>query len=54
MVEKIIDRAITSLNANAVEIHREHWFKDAMEAEKAGAVHTCQVSYDYYYITITI
>lgn len=43
MVEKIIDRAITSLNANGVEINREHWFKEAMEAEKSGAVHTCQV-----------
>lgn len=43
MVEKIIDRAISSLSANGVEINREHWFKEAMEAEKAGAVHTCQV-----------
>lgn len=43
MVEKIIDRAITSLSANGVEINREHWFKEAMEAEKSGAVHTCQV-----------
>ncbi|KAM3965652.1 pre-mRNA processing factor 6 [Aphomia sociella] len=42
MVEKIIDRAITSLSANGVEINREHWFKEAMEAEKSGAVHTCQ------------
>lgn len=44
MVEKIIDRAITSLSANGVEINREHWFKEAMEAEKSGAVHTCQVN----------
>lgn len=43
MVEKIIDRAISSLSANGVEINREHWFKEAMEAEKAGAVHCCQV-----------
>ncbi|KAJ0174561.1 hypothetical protein K1T71_009669 [Dendrolimus kikuchii] len=42
MVEKIIDRAITSLSANGVEINREHWFKEAIEAEKSGAVHTCQ------------
>lgn len=42
MVEKIIDRAITSLSANGVEINREHWFKEAMEAEKSEAVHTCQ------------
>lgn len=46
MVEKIIDRAITSLSANGVEINREHWFKEAMEAEKSGAVHTCQVIYN--------
>lgn len=26
-----------------MEINREHWFKEAMEAEKAGSVHTCQV-----------
>lgn len=43
MVEKIIERAISSLSANGVEINREHWFKEAMEAEKAGAVHCCQV-----------
>lgn len=43
MVEKIIDRAITSLSANGVEINREHWFKEAMEAEKSGGVATSQV-----------
>lgn len=43
MVEKIIERAISSLSANGVEINREHWFKEAMEAEKAGTVHCCQV-----------
>ncbi|CAB0041928.1 unnamed protein product [Trichogramma brassicae] len=43
MVEKIIERAISSLSANGVEINREHWFKEAMEAEKAGAVYCCQV-----------
>ncbi|CAF5138616.1 unnamed protein product, partial [Rotaria socialis] len=26
-----------------VEINREHWFKDAIDCEKAGSVHTCQV-----------
>lgn len=26
-----------------VEINREHWMKDAIDAEKAGSVHTCQV-----------
>ncbi|XP_044001814.1 pre-mRNA-processing factor 6-like [Aphidius gifuensis] len=43
MVEKKIDDAISSLKANGVEINREHWFKEAMEAEKSGAVYTCQV-----------
>ncbi|KAI5723357.1 hypothetical protein M8J76_004905 [Diaphorina citri] len=42
MVDKIIDRALSSLSANGVEINREHWFKEAIEAEKAGSVHTCQ------------
>nr|CAD7264833.1 unnamed protein product [Timema shepardi] len=43
MVDKIIDRAISSLTANGVEINREHWFKEAIEAEKSGSVHCCQV-----------
>lgn len=42
MVEKIIDRALTSLRANMVEINREQWLKDAVEAEKAGSPNTCQ------------
>ncbi|CAG2064087.1 unnamed protein product, partial [Timema podura] len=42
MVDKIIDRAISSLTANGVEINREHWFKEAIEAEKSGSVHCCQ------------
>lgn len=42
MVEKIVDRAMTSLNANGVEINREMWFQEAIEAEKAGAVNCCQ------------
>lgn len=42
MVEKIVDRALTSLNANGVEINREMWFQEAIEAEKAGAVNCCQ------------
>lgn len=55
MVEKIIDRAITSLSANGVEINREHWFKEAVEAEKSGATQTCQVFqnnliYSFYYV----
>ncbi|VDN35326.1 unnamed protein product [Gongylonema pulchrum] len=35
MVDRIIERAITSLKANMVEINREHWLKDAVDAEKA-------------------
>ena len=35
--------ALASLRANMVEINREHWMKDAIDAEKAGSVHTCQV-----------
>lgn len=42
MVEKIIERAISSLNANGVEINREHWFKEAIESEKGGHVHCCR------------
>uniref|UniRef100_A0A915HP56 Pre-mRNA splicing factor n=1 Tax=Romanomermis culicivorax TaxID=13658 RepID=A0A915HP56_ROMCU len=42
MVEKIIERALLSLRANMVEINREQWLKDAIEAEKSGSVHTCQ------------
>ncbi|PRD19359.1 UNVERIFIED_CONTAM: Pre-mRNA-processing factor 6 [Trichonephila clavipes] len=42
MVEKIIDRAVTSLRANGVEINREQWLNDAIECEKAGSVLTCQ------------
>ncbi|XP_017782698.1 PREDICTED: pre-mRNA-processing factor 6 [Nicrophorus vespilloides] len=42
MVEKIIERAISSLSANGVEINREHWFKEAIESEKGGHVHCCK------------
>lgn len=42
MVEKIVERSISSLNANGVEINRDQWFQEAIEAEKSGAVHTCQ------------
>lgn len=42
MVPKIVDRAITSLSAAGVEINKEFWMKDAMEAEKAGSIQTCQ------------
>ncbi|KAI1288119.1 Pre-mRNA-processing factor 6 [Halotydeus destructor] len=42
MVDKIIDRAISSLNQVGVEINREHWFTEAMDAEKAGSLLTCR------------
>lgn len=42
MVEKIIDRSINSLASNGVEIHRDHWLKEAVDSEKAEAVLTCQ------------
>ncbi|PIK56764.1 putative pre-mRNA-processing factor 6, partial [Apostichopus japonicus] len=41
-VTKIIDRALTSLRANMVEINREQWIQDAEESEKAGSVATAQ------------
>lgn len=42
MVCKIIDRGISSLSANGVEINKELWMKDAMDAEKSGSIQTCQ------------
>ncbi|KAJ8980959.1 hypothetical protein NQ317_013411 [Molorchus minor] len=42
MVEKIVERAITSLSTNGVEINREQWFKEAIESEKGGHVHCCR------------
>ncbi|KAL5013263.1 hypothetical protein ScPMuIL_007533 [Solemya velum] len=42
MVEKIIDRALSSLRANMVEINREQWIKDAEDCEKSGSINTCQ------------
>uniref|UniRef100_A0AAF5Q4B9 Pre-mRNA-processing factor 6 n=1 Tax=Wuchereria bancrofti TaxID=6293 RepID=A0AAF5Q4B9_WUCBA len=42
MVDRIIERAITSLKANMVEINREHWLKDAVDAEKANCRLTSQ------------
>ncbi|KAK2559799.1 Pre-mRNA-processing factor 6 [Acropora cervicornis] len=42
MVEKIIDRAVTSLRANGVEINRDQWIKDAEESEKADSEVTCR------------
>lgn len=40
MVEKIITRAITSLNAHRVEINRKQWLDDAIDAEKAECTKT--------------
>lgn len=42
MIEKIVERALSSLKANMVEINREQWLKDAVETEKSGSVLTCQ------------
>lgn len=43
MVDKIIDRAIKSLESNGVEINREQWLKDAIECDKQGdSLKTCQ------------
>ena len=42
MVTKIVDRAIASLSSNGVEINKEFWMKDAMDAEKGSSILTCQ------------
>ncbi|KAH1016330.1 pre-mRNA-processing factor 6 [Dendroctonus ponderosae] len=42
MVEKIIERAISSLSSNGVEINREQWFKEAIESENGGHIHCCR------------
>lgn len=42
MVDKIIERALTSLHANGVEINRDHWIKDAEDAERANSISTCR------------
>ena len=42
MVEKIIDRSVNSLASNGVEIHRDHWLKEAVDAEAATSIRTCQ------------
>eukprot|EP01114_Cavostelium_apophysatum_P016856 TRINITY_DN4880_c0_g1_i1.p1 TRINITY_DN4880_c0_g1~~TRINITY_DN4880_c0_g1_i1.p1 ORF type:complete len:920 (+),score=321.96 TRINITY_DN4880_c0_g1_i1:169-2928(+) len=41
-VKNIIKKAIKSLGAHKVVIDREQWIKEAEDAEKAGAVATCQ------------
>nr|CDJ96110.1 PRP1 splicing factor domain containing protein [Haemonchus contortus] len=42
MVDRIVQKALTSLTANMVELNREHWMKDAIDAERAGCTLTCQ------------
>ena len=42
MIEKIVVRAIQSLTSNGVELNKEHWMKDAIDAEKGGSILTCQ------------
>ncbi|KAE9420811.1 hypothetical protein Angca_003976 [Angiostrongylus cantonensis] len=42
MVDRIVQKALTSLTANMVELNREHWMKDAVDAERAGCTLTCQ------------
>lgn len=42
MIDKIIARAISSLTSNGVEINKEMWMKEAIDAEKGGSILTCQ------------
>ncbi|VEL13627.1 unnamed protein product [Protopolystoma xenopodis] len=42
MVSKIIDRGVSSLQANMVEINRDLWIKDAEDCERAKSIHTAQ------------
>eukprot|EP00899_Mesostigma_viride_P008244 jgi/Mesvir1/17420/Mv08704-RA.1 len=42
VVEKIIERALRSLQGHGVVLDREHWLKEAEAAEKSGSVVTCQ------------
>ena len=43
MVDKIVDRAVKSLEGNRVEINREQWLADAVECDRTGSgVRTCQ------------
>jgi len=43
----IIEHALISLQAIGVEINREHWFKDEVDADKAGSVRTAQAIIKY-------
>jgi len=42
LVDTIIARAKETLLANMVELNRDQWIKDAMEAEKSGSLETCR------------
>ncbi|CAB3397864.1 unnamed protein product [Caenorhabditis bovis] len=42
MVDRIVAKAISSLKANQVEINRDQWMKDAIDAEQANCPLTCQ------------
>ncbi|PAV79764.1 hypothetical protein WR25_27177 [Diploscapter pachys] len=35
-VDKIVERSLAVLRANMVEINRDHWLKDAIDAEQSG------------------
>ena len=41
-VEKIIERALTSLKANGVQFKREEWITEAQETEKATSLETAK------------
>ncbi|KAJ1357218.1 hypothetical protein KIN20_015316 [Parelaphostrongylus tenuis] len=40
--DRIVRKASTSLSANMVELDREHWMKDVVDAKRAGCMLTCQ------------
>ncbi|CAG7718069.1 unnamed protein product [Allacma fusca] len=42
MVDKIVERAISSLTSNGVELTRDQWLEDAIECDKAGSYLTCR------------
>ncbi|CAJ0586620.1 unnamed protein product, partial [Mesorhabditis spiculigera] len=42
MVDRIVSKALVSLRANHVEINRDHWLKDATDAEHGGCPLTSQ------------
>lgn len=42
MVDKIVAKAMSSLKVNQVEINRDQWLKDAVDAEMAKCPITCQ------------